>query len=150
MTSIYRYQPVITEGPNGTDFRPRAESPERTLTELAVLDGWRYIAVPDGAVVVVPDEIETWEQVILTDEVRDTLKDISSHARLARDQFIDRVRDRYSLDDELYFARISTGKLMGTYEFKSGEVEELALYQQHVENARLDLHVRYEELGLAA
>lgn len=148
MTSIYRYQPIITEGPNGTDFRPRAESPEHTLTELAVLDGWRYIAVPDGAVVVVPDEIETWEQIILTPELRETMKTESPHAHLAQSQFIEAVRARFTLDDELYFARIATGALMGSYTFEPGEAELLAEYQQHVEFCRAVLKTRYVELGL--
>lgn len=148
MTSIYRYQPVITEGPNGTDFRPRAESPEHTLTELAVLDGWRYIAVPDGAVVVVPEEIETWEQVILTPELREMMKAVSPHTNLALSQFIEAVRARFTLDDELYFARIATGALMGSYTFEPGEAELLADYQQHVEACRVVLKSRYAELGL--
>ena len=148
MTSIYRYQPVITEGPNGTDFRPRAESPEHTLTELAVLDGWRYIAVPDGAVVVAPEEIETWEPVFLTSELRETLKATSPHTRLALAQFIESVRARFSLDDELYFARIATGALIGSYTFEPGEAELLADYQQHVEACRAVLKSRYTELGL--
>lgn len=148
MTSIYRYQPVITEGPNGTDFRPRAESPEHTLIELAVVDGWRYIAVPDGATVIVPEEIETWEQVILTPELRETLKAVSPHTRLALAQFIEAVRARFSLDDELYFARIATGALMGSYTFEPGEAELLADYQRHVEACRAVLKSRYTELGL--
>lgn len=148
MTSIYRYQPIITEGPNGTDFRPRAESPEHTLAELAVLDGWRYITVPDGAVVVVPEEIETWEQVILTPELRETIKAASSHTRLALSQFVSAVRARFTLDDELYFARIATGALMGAYTFEPGEAELLADYQQHVEICRAALKARYAELGL--
>lgn len=154
MTAIYRYQPVITEGPNGTDFRPRPEASDSAagaaITDLAVMDGWRYVAVADGAVVVVPEQIETWEQVILTGELRDALKESSPHCQIARDQFIERVRERYSIDDELYFARIATGKLMGVYEFKTGETDELVLYQQHIEHARLDLHGRYRELGLTA
>ena len=148
MTSIYRYQPVIIEGPNGTDFRPRAESPEHTLTELAVLDGWRYIAVPDGTVVVVPEEIETWEPVIITPELREQLKAVSPHTRLALSQFIDAVREQFSLDDELYFARIATGALIGSYTFEPGEAELLAEYQQHVESCRAVLKSRYTELGL--
>lgn len=152
MTTIYRYQPVIIPGPAGTDYRPRADLPDETtgaaLAELATLDGWRYVAVADGATLTVPDELETWEAVTLTDESRDAIKAASPHAKLALAQFAADLRARYTLDDELYFARIATGALMGTYQLQPGEAEQLAAYQQHVEACRLALKARYGALGL--
>lgn len=39
MPILYRYRPVITPGPDGTDYRPFAED----ATELCELEGWRYV-----------------------------------------------------------------------------------------------------------
>lgn len=149
--TIHRYQPVITPGPTGTDYRPSGPDGDDyhdTLTELCFLDGWRYVAVPHGLPVQVPAALETWEAVELTPELREAIKLASDHCALARERFVASIRARHSLDDELYYARISTGTLMGTYQLQPGEAELLSQYQTDVENARLDLHVRYKELGL--
>ena len=147
MTMLFRYQPVITPGPAGSDPRPLAGG-DVTLIELATLDGWRYVAVPAGVTPAVPPEIETWEAVAPSGELREALKAASPHAQLAREQFVAEVRARFSLDDELYFARIATGALMGAYQFRPGEADEMGAYQQHVEAARAALHARYAQLGL--
>lgn len=139
MTSIYRYQPVITAGPHGTDYRPTGPDgfdPGETITELGELDGWRYVAVPEGITSTVPAELTTWEPVTLTDALREQIKVASPHCRLIAERVIDRIRAKYPLDEELYFARIAVGALQGTYTLLPGEAEALAQYQADVEAAR--------------
>lgn len=51
-------------------------------------------------------------------------------------QVVARIREKYSLDDELYFARIAVGSLMGTYTLLPDEPALLAQYQIDVEAAR--------------
>jgi len=152
MTQIYRYQPVITTGAQGTDYRPSGQDGEDyhdTLTELCELDGWRYVAVPDGVSPQVPAALSTWEAVAdLTPALRDSLKVASPHCQLALERFVLAIRARHSLDDELYYARIATGTLLGTYTLQEGEVALLAAYQSDVENARMVLQEHYAQLGL--
>lgn len=139
MTSIYRYQPVITAGPHGTDYRPTGPDgfdPGETITELGELDGWRYVAVPEGVTPNVPAELVTWEQVTLTPELRDAIKAVSPHAQLIAQRVIDLIRAKYPLDEELYFARIAVGALQNSYTLLPGEAEALAQYQTDVEAAR--------------
>ena len=139
MTRLYRYQPVVTPGPNGTDPRPLGPDgfdAAETLTELCELDGWRYVAVPESVTPSVPIELTTWEQVTLTPELREAIKAASPHAQLIAQRVIERIRATYPLDEELYFARISVGALQNSYTLLPGEAEALAQYQADVEAAR--------------
>lgn len=139
MTSIYRYQPVITVGPNGTDYRPTGPDgldAGETITELCELDGWRYVAVPEGVTPTVPAELATWEAVNLTSELREAIKAASPHAQLIAQRVIDLIRAKYPLDEEVYFARIAVGALQASYTLLPGEDEALAQYQADVEAAR--------------
>jgi hypothetical protein len=149
--TIYRYQPVVIAGPTGTDYRPTGPDGEGfhdTLTDLCECDGWRYVAVPAGITPLVPVELTTWSAVELTAELRDQIKQASSHCQLARERFVAAIRARHSLDDELYYARIATGSMLGSYTLQPGEAELLAGYQTDVETARATLHERYAELGV--
>lgn len=138
-TSIYRYQPVITTGPHGTDHRPTGPDgldAGETITELCELDGWRYVAVPEGVTPTVPAELATWEAVNLTSELREAIKAASPHAQLIAQRVVELIRAKYPLDEELYFARIAVGALQNSYTLLPGEVEALAQYQTDVEAAR--------------
>lgn len=139
MTSIFRYQPVITVGPHGTDYRPTGPDgfdAAETLTEIAELDGWRYVAVPEGITSTVPAELTTWEPVTLTDALREQIKAASPHAQLIAQRVVELIRAKYPLDEELYFARIAVGALQNSYTMLPGEAEALAQYQTDVEAAR--------------
>ena len=144
MTELYRYQPVMIPGPTGTDYRPSADG----LTDLAELDGWRYVAVPEGVVPDVPEALTTWEPVTLTTELRESIKLASPHAQLIAQQVIDRIRAKYPLDEELYFARIAVGAMQGSYTLLDGEAEALTQYQADVEAAREWGRLARAELGL--
>lgn len=139
MTSIYRYQPVITTGPHGTDLRPTGPDgldAGETITELCELDGWRYVAVPEGVTPTVPAELATWEAVNLTSELREAIKAASPHAQLIAQRVVELICAKYPLDEELYFARIAVGALQNSYTLLPGEAEALAQYQADVEAAR--------------
>lgn len=139
MTRLYRYQPVVTPGPNGTDQRPTGPDgldAGETITELCALDGWRYVAVPESVTPSVPIELTTWEPATLTPELREAIKTASPHAQLIAQRVIDLIRAKYPLDEELYFARIAVGALQNSYTLLPGEAEALAQYQADVEAAR--------------
>lgn len=144
MTELYRYQPVMIPGPTGTDYRPTGEG----LTDLCELDGWRYVAVPAGVTPLIPAALVTWEVVTLTPELREAIKAVSPHAQLIAQRVIDRIRAKYPLDEELYFARIAMGALQGSYTLLEGEADALAQYQADVEAAREWGRLARAELGL--
>ena len=84
----------------------------------------------------------------LTPTVREAIKAASPHCHLAKERFVLTIRAHHSLDDELYYARIATGSLLGAYLLQSGEADLLATYQSDVENARVVLQEQYAQLGL--
>jgi hypothetical protein len=149
--AIYRYQPVITPGAFGTDYRvtgPDGDDMTDSLTELCELDGWRYVSVPDGVTPEVPEQITTWAAVTLTDALREEIKVASPHCRLISERMIAQIRAKYTVDDELFLARISVGALMGTYSPSADEQARIGAYQIDVEAAREWGRARRAELGL--
>jgi hypothetical protein len=141
--SIYRYQPSITFGPDGTDLQPSYAEGAPLL--LCTLGNYRYIYANQD--VVIPDGIAL-EFVDLTPELRDELKAASPHVKLIDKRVIDRIRETYPIDDELYFARISVGSLLGAYTLLPGELEALQKYQVDVEAAREWGRLERAKLGL--
>jgi hypothetical protein len=151
MTTIYRYQSVATSGPNGNDPRPQGpdgESAAETLTELCELDGWRYVSVPEGITPTIPEATTTWEPVTLTDALREQIKAASPHTRLIAERVIQTIRGKYTVDDELFLARISVGALRGTYTPSADEDAAISAYQVDVEAAREWGRSQRAELGL--
>jgi hypothetical protein len=133
---IYRYQRHSTPGPNGTTYYYRNTDIEPRAMELAELDGWYYVHVPEGCVLPEqPTEIN-WTPVDLTDELRAQIKAHGRPAQLIAQRVIDRIRAKYPLDEELYFARIAVGALQGSYTLQPGEADALLQYQIDVEAAR--------------
>lgn len=105
-------------------------------TELCELDGVTFVAVPAG--VTLPDQPTeiTLEAVTLTPELRDQIKAASVHCTLIAERMELRIRERYSLSDEAYFARIGVGAALGSYTFGPGEMEAMMAFGAHVEAAR--------------
>ncbi len=84
-----------------------------------------------------PDEIAaSVESVTITPELREAIKTASPHCRLISERMIDQIRARYSVDDELFYARIMIGAGAGLYELQAGEAEEVAAFKTHVETVR--------------
>ncbi len=63
-------------------------------------------------------------------------------------RFNKRLRSRYSLDTELYYARIAAGAAIGVYQFQEGEQAELAEYQKFVEGLRTQARAEKAAIGL--
>ena len=141
---IYRYARTIVPGPNGTVTRHNAGDGE--LVELATMDGYTYVS-QQGDIPQQPPGV-TLEPVVVTDELRAALRTESPILRQIDASTATAVRERYTLDEELYFARISVGALMGTYVLCPGEQELLGGYQMFVETARAEAQAKREALGL--
>lgn len=121
---------------------------EHRATELATIDGITYVAVP-GALTLPeqPPEIDP-QPVTLTPELRERIKAESVHCQWIAQRLIDRIRARYTVDDEAYFTRILLGKLAGTYTMLPGEPERIAQYQRDTEEARAWAKAERAKLGL--
>jgi hypothetical protein len=132
---MYKYKRITTPGPNGTVLTFRA-SEGSAATEIADLDGWHYVHVPDGEAI--PDQhadIE-WTSVTMTDELRAQLRASSRHDMMIRREIQRRIRDVYSADDEQYFSRIGVGAALGMYQFQPGEQEALLEFGTFIEGIR--------------
>lgn len=75
-------------------------------------------------------------EVDLTDELREAIKAASRPCYLIHETMQKMIRDKYTLEDEQYFARIGVGVALGAYTFQSGEQEALIAFGAHVEAVR--------------
>ena len=105
MTTIYKYRRVTTEGPNGTTlYFKNADEGDRAL-ELAEVDGWHYVSVPEAAQLPEqPTEIE-WQAVTLDAALKAAIMANSRAVQLINQGVVDQIRALYSVDDELKLLR---------------------------------------------
>lgn len=140
MAYIYSYKKFITrEVTRVLNTFNAADLDGPAITELATIDGVTYVSVPDGASLSADqpaDIADSIQLVELTDALREAIKAASPHIRLINQRFIDRLRERYSINDEQYFTRIGVGKSLGIYEFKPGEQEQLLAFGVYAEECR--------------
>lgn len=117
-------------------------------TELCTLDGVTYVAIPAGVTLPEqPPEI-TVLPVDMTPELREQIKAASPHCALIAERMEARIRSKYSLSDEAYFARIGVGAALGVYQFEPGEQDEMLAFGAWVESARQWGHDERAKLGL--
>lgn len=138
MTTIYSYSKVPTEFTVIQMALPDSMGVDDALhcTELCTLDGVTYVAIPAGVTLPEqPPEI-TIEPVDMTPELREQIKAASTHCALIAERMEARIRSRYSLSDEAYFARIGVGAALGVYQFEPGEQDEMLAFGAWVEFAR--------------
>ena len=132
---IHKYQRVVTPGPNGTTLYFRNTETNDAL-ELAELDGWYYVFVPDGVTLPEQHVDIQWQAVTLTDALKEQIKAASRPCQLISEEMQRRIRERYSLEDEQYFSRIGVGAALGVYQFQPGEQDALLAFGDHVESVR--------------
>jgi len=108
-------------------------------TELATLaDGLTYISMPAAVTLPQqPKEIATSvKETILTAAQIAEIKSVSPHVKLINERLSARIREQYSLSDELKLARISIGDLRKSYAATPAELQAVSDYQVTVEAAR--------------
>lgn len=133
---IYKYQRVTSPGPNGTTLYFRNADDEPRALELAEVDGWHYVFVPDGATLPEQHADIQWQAVTLTDALKEQIKAASRACLLISEAMQQRIRAVYSVEDEAYFARIGVGIALGVYVFQPGEQDALLAFGAHVESVR--------------
>lgn len=119
--------------------------------ELCTIDGVTYVSVPDG-VTPLDQPIQIAASIInpvtLTTELREAIKSTSTHCQLINERMEAKIRERYSLSDEQYFARISSGVTLGMYTFDAGEQDALMAFGTYVEEVRQWGREQRASLGL--
>lgn len=104
-------------------------------TELCTLDSTTYASLPDGATLAAEQPVSV-ETISLTDTLRDAIKAASPHVRLINQRMIDKIRDSYTVEDEMYFARIGVGAANGLYAPTENEMQEMTVFGEFVESVR--------------
>ena len=69
--------------------------------------------------------------------------------QLIAQAMIEKIRASYTIDDEMFFARIGVGAATGLYETTPSEVQEMAVFGDFVESVREWGRAERAKLGLA-
>ena len=144
---IHKYQRVVTPGPNGTTLYFRNAETNDAI-ELAELDGWHYVFVPDGVTLPEQHADIQWQAVTLNDALKEQIKSASRPCHLIAEAMQNRISSVYSVEDEAYFARIGVGVVLGAYQFQPGEQDALLAFGAHVEGVRQWGRLEREKIGL--
>ena len=108
-------------------------------TELATIAGVTYVSLPDGVVLPSGQPVEisaSIQSVVLTPALRKAINISSPHVQLIKTRIIDEIRKSYSIDDEMYFARIGVGAANNLYAPTTDEMQALTAFGQFVEGVR--------------
>ena len=119
-------------------------------TELCTIDGVTYVSVPDDDLPEQAAQISASivNPVTLTTELREAIKAASPHCALIHERMEAKIRDKYSLSDEQYFSRISSGATLGLYTFEAGESVALQAFGDYIESVRQWGREQRGQLGL--
>lgn len=148
--SIFSYQKVSTPYTVVQAVLPDSvvSNDELHCTELCTIDGITYLSVPDG--VTLPDQPREIEltPITLSPELREQIKAASPHAQLIAERMLQKIRAKYSVDDEMFFARIGVGAATGVYTPTAGEMADMQAFGAFVESVRQWGRDEREKLGL--
>ena len=154
MTSLIAYRKVINAVTTHTLRLPDAPQGQQAAQELATLpDGRTVVALFDGFILPTdqPAEISASIEVLptpLPDLVREQIKAASPQVKLITQNMIDQIRASYSIDDEMYFARIGVGAANGMYAPTPDEMQAMTVFGEFVEAARQWGRAERAKLGL--
>lgn len=152
MTSIVSYQKTSDAHTTYELHMPDAQGDEGNIycTELGTIDGLTYVSVPDG--VTLPEQLPqvaaTLQTVKPTAELLAQLKAASPHCALISERMVQKIRAQYSIDDEMFFARIGVGVAVGMYQPTPGELAEMQAFGEFVEAVRQWGRAERAKLGL--
>ena len=137
MPKIYKYQKIVDAYTTHCLVEPDYNllETEDRITELCTIDGITYVSVPDSITLPEQPEQITVEEVVLTDELKAAIKSESPHVQLINERVVAKIREIYSLNDEIKMIRLSPS-------------EESAAYNEYVESCRDWGRVAKANLGL--
>ena len=137
MAKIYKYQKITDQFTTYCLVEPDYNllETEDKITELCTIDGITYVSVPDSIILPAQPEQITVEEVELTDELKESIKSASPHVQLINDRVVSKIREVYSLNDEIKMIRLSPSA-------------ESTAYNEYVESCRDWGRVAKANLGL--
>ena len=109
---------------------------ELHCTELCTLDGVTYVAVPAALTLPAQPAEITVQPVTLTPQLKSAIKAVSPHVALVSERMIQKIRGAYTIDDEMFFARIGVGAATGMYTPTDGEMADMQAFGEFVEGVR--------------
>jgi hypothetical protein len=152
---LKRYKKIIGEYtifriiPPHYDYHNENYDKLTTLIELCTLDdGYTYVFIPDNIELPEQPKEITIENFELTNEIKDKIKKNSHHIQLIHDNLIKRIRSKYSIDDEQYFARICSTSLNNLYNISDDEIEQIKTYNNWIEECRNLARIERSKYGL--
>lgn len=95
---------------------------EERIIELCDIDGETYVSVPDN-ITLPTQEFIIIEEVTLTDELKAAIKAASPLFANINGRVVDKIRERYSVNEEIKMLR-------------TGQAEETKAYNDYVEECR--------------
>lgn len=140
MAKLYKYQKFIDQHTTYCLVEPdygRDGNESDRVTELCTIDGYTYVSVPDS--ITLPQQPEQIKveavEMPVPDPPLGMLRMNSPHILLINDRVVERIRERYSVNDEIKMLRI-------------GPSEETEAYNDYVEECRAWGRAEKERLGL--
>lgn len=131
---LHKYTPYTTPGPDGISLRFRAG--ESGAVELAEFDGHAYVHVPDGAVLPEQPAEIAWQAIAPDAVLLARIKSESRAVQMIAQAMVEKIRSSYTIDDEMFFARIGVGAATGMYQPTPGELQEMTVFGEFVESVR--------------
>lgn len=149
-TSIVRYRKASDQYTTYLLAAPDSQGADGPqITELATLsDGYTYVAVPEGVTLPEQHPLIIVEPIEVTPLLREQLKAASPHCQLIAQRMIEEIRSNYTIDDEMYFARIGVGAASGLYQPAPDEMQAMAVFGEFVEGVRAWGRAERAKLGL--
>lgn len=89
---------------------PEGENHQRIGTELATIDGVTYVSLPDGVILPLNQPAAIVDSIVeatLDEATREAIKSASPHCKLIAARVVEKIRARYSVEDEIKLLRIA-------------------------------------------
>ena len=141
MVKLYRYQPIYDKHTIIDANLPENAIIHLSNDQLEDFDNYQYVAFEEKA----PEQPKgiILEEVVLTAELKEKLRKNSSHWQRYKERVIEKIREKYSLDDEL---NIIHTKNLGTK--TTDNKAKISEYDNYVQSVK-DYYAKYKaSLGI--
>ena len=96
---LYRYQPIYDKHTIIDANLPENAIIHLSNDQLEEFDNYQYVAF-EGEIPEQPEGI-VLEEVVLNTELKERLRKYSSHWKRYKERIVEKIREKYSIDDEL-------------------------------------------------
>lgn len=115
MSSIVRYQKFIDAVYTVEISLPVDEQGQRVGQEIATVDGYTYVSLPDGATLPAQPAEITVEPVTVTETVKAEISAASPHVQLINQRVKEMIAQQYSIEDEIKLIRTAPSEEFDIY-----------------------------------